>query len=34
MGGVKRALGEGDKSVEQGKQNALDRGWESIVRSE
>ena len=35
MAGVKRALGERSMSVEQGRQNALDRRkWEMIVRSE
>ena len=34
MDGVKRALGERGMSMEQGRQNALDRSWESSVRSE
>ena len=35
MGSVKRAFGERGMSVEQGRQNALERRrWESIVRSE
>ena len=35
MVGVKRALGERGMSIEQGRQNALDRKrWELIVRSE